>query len=93
MRKLLTWLMTSLIEGYQYLVSPVLPAQCRFYPTCSTYSLEAVQRHGPLRGSLLGLRRLLRCHPWHKGGFDPVPETWVGTTLKTPKTKRISSCR
>jgi putative membrane protein insertion efficiency factor len=62
-----------LIRGYQLLVSPLLGPRCRFYPSCSQYALEAVQRHGTLRGSLLALRRLARCHPWHPGGYDPVP--------------------
>jgi uncharacterized protein len=62
-----------LIRAYQLLVSPLLGPRCRFYPSCSQYALEAVQRHGTLRGSLLALRRLARCHPWHPGGYDPVP--------------------
>jgi uncharacterized protein len=62
-----------LIRGYQLLVSPLLGPRCRFYPSCSQYALEAVQQHGTLRGSLLALRRLARCHPWHPGGYDPVP--------------------
>ena len=64
-----------LIRGYQLTLSPLLGRQCRFLPTCSQYTLEAVQRFGALRGSWLGLRRLLRCHPFHAGGHDPVPET------------------
>jgi putative membrane protein insertion efficiency factor len=63
-----------LIRGYQYTVSPLLGTRCRFHPSCSNYTLEAVRRHGTLRGSWLGVRRLARCHPWHPGGFDPVPE-------------------
>lgn len=62
-----------LIRGYQRFVSPLLPARCRFYPSCSQYALEAVGRHGLIRGSWLAARRLLRCHPFHPGGFDPVP--------------------
>ena len=54
--------------------SPLLGPRCRFYPSCSQYALEAVRTHGSLRGSSLALRRLLRCHPWHAGGYDPVPE-------------------
>ncbi|MBT8421196.1 MAG: membrane protein insertion efficiency factor YidD [Gammaproteobacteria bacterium] len=62
-----------LIRIYQYAVSPFLPPSCRFYPTCSAYAIEAVEQHGSVRGLWLGLRRLLRCHPWHPGGYDPVP--------------------
>lgn len=63
-----------LISGYQYLVSPLFGQCCRFYPSCSSYSIKALQLHGTLRGSSLALRRILRCHPWHEGGYDPVPE-------------------
>lgn len=62
----------ALIRVYQIFVSPFLPRSCRFYPTCSEYTLTAIRLHGPLRGILLGLRRLLRCHPFHPGGYDPV---------------------
>ncbi|MGH9762699.1 MAG: membrane protein insertion efficiency factor YidD [Blastocatellia bacterium] len=62
----------TVIRGYQLLISPILPPSCRFTPTCSQYTLEAIQKHGPLRGTYLGMRRLLRCHPFHPGGYDPV---------------------
>lgn len=61
------------IRAYQRAISPVLPQACRFEPTCSHYSYEAVEKHGVLRGSWLTLRRLARCHPLHKPGYDPVP--------------------
>ena len=61
------------IRIYQYLISPLLPRRCRFLPTCSEYAVEAIGRHGVLRGSWLALRRVLKCHPFHPGGFDPVP--------------------
>jgi hypothetical protein len=67
----------SLIRIYQAALSPILPFNhCRFYPSCSEYAIEAVQKHGIGKGLLLGGKRLLRCHPFHsKGGYDPVPET------------------
>ncbi|MDG4561359.1 MAG: membrane protein insertion efficiency factor YidD [Candidatus Competibacter sp.] len=63
-----------LIRGYQLLLSPLLGNHCRFYPSCSQYACEAIERHGALRGGWLAIRRVLRCHPWHPGGVDPVPE-------------------
>jgi uncharacterized protein len=66
-------LLSLLILAYRYSVSPLLGMHCRFHPSCSTYALEALQRHGTARGGWLALRRLARCHPWHPGGHDPVP--------------------
>lgn len=63
-----------LIRGYQYLISPVLGNNCRFYPTCSCYAHTAIARFGVFRGGWLALRRIGRCHPWNPGGVDPVPE-------------------
>lgn len=63
----------ALLRAYKLVVSPVLPSACRFYPSCSVYTAEAVDTHGVARGLWLGLRRLARCHPWGAGGFDPVP--------------------
>lgn len=68
------WLIIQLIRGYRLLLSPWLGNHCRFYPSCSSYAITAVERHGALRGSVMGVARLLRCHPWHPGGVDPVPE-------------------
>jgi putative membrane protein insertion efficiency factor len=62
-----------LIEGYRVLISPLLGPACRFVPTCSEYAHQAITDHGVLKGGLLALRRILRCHPLHPGGFDPVP--------------------
>lgn len=62
----------ALLRFYQAYVSPVLPRVCRFHPSCSEYSYEALQRHGLLKGSIMTLRRLSRCHPFHPGGYDPV---------------------
>ena len=61
------------LDVYKRRISPLLPPACRFHPTCSVYAREAIARHGLARGAALSLRRLLRCHPFHKGGFDPVP--------------------
>lgn len=61
------------LRAYRLLVSPLLGANCRFYPSCSQYASEAIERHGALHGSWLAVRRVGRCHPWHPGGFDPVP--------------------
>jgi putative membrane protein insertion efficiency factor len=69
MNRLLVWL----LRGYQLLVSPMLGPSCRFYPTCSSYAIEAIQVHGAARGSWLTVRRVCRCHPWNPGGEDLVP--------------------
>ena len=61
------------VRGYQYALRPMLGANCRFYPSCSDYAREAIERHGAMRGSWLAARRVCRCHPYHPGGFDPVP--------------------
>ena len=61
-----------LIRGYKLFISPILPPSCRFTPTCSEYTLQAIQKYGALRGTYLGVRRLLRCHPFHEGGYEPV---------------------
>lgn len=62
-----------LIRAYQLTLSPLLGSRCRYYPTCSAYAREAIERYGVLRGTSLGVRRLFRCHPFHAGGVDPVP--------------------
>jgi putative membrane protein insertion efficiency factor len=63
----------ALVRAYQFAVRPLLGAHCRFYPSCSDYAREALERHGAARGAWLALRRIARCHPYHAGGYDPVP--------------------
>jgi len=67
-------LLINLIKLYKTFISPLLPPSCRFYPSCSSYGLEAIQLHGAIKGSYLTIRRLLKCHPFHEGGIDPVPK-------------------
>ena len=67
-------ILAATIRGYKRFVSPVLPASCRFYPTCSSYALTSVERFGAIRGGWLAAKRIVRCNPWNPGGFDPVPE-------------------
>jgi uncharacterized protein len=66
-------LLMALVRGYQLLISPLLPPACRFHPTCSRYAMQALREHGALRGTWLAVRRVLKCHPFHPGGYDPVP--------------------
>jgi putative membrane protein insertion efficiency factor len=68
------YLLKALVRGYQLFISPVLGSSCRYTPTCSAYMLEAIDRWGAWRGTWLGLKRIGRCHPWHEGGYDPVPD-------------------
>ncbi len=72
------WFILQLIRGYRYLLSPWLGSHCRFYPSCSCYAQTAVERYGALRGSVMALTRLSRCHPWSAGGIDEVPEKEIG---------------
>jgi len=65
--------MITLIRGYQKFISPFLPPTCRFYPTCSSYFVQALQKYGFFKGSYLGVRRIMRCHPFNPGGYDPLP--------------------
>jgi len=62
-----------LIKFYQWFISPILKKNCRFQPTCSSYMIQAIEKYGSIKGIFLGLKRLLKCHPFHKGGYDPIP--------------------
>ncbi|ABE51022.1 MULTISPECIES: membrane protein insertion efficiency factor YidD [Methylobacillus] len=70
---MLARLLVGLIKLYQWTLSPLLGQRCRFYPTCSQYAVEAIQKHGAWRGAFFTICRLSKCHPWHDGGHDPVP--------------------
>lgn len=71
---MLSKLFLTIIRFYQVVISPIKPPSCRFYPTCSQYGMEAIQRFGAIRGGWLTVKRILKCHPFHPGGFDPIPE-------------------
>ncbi len=68
------YLLIQLIRGYRLLISPLFPPTCRFQPTCSNYAITAIERFGVIKGSIMAVKRILRCHPFHPGGYDPVPE-------------------
>ncbi|MBK8971076.1 MAG: membrane protein insertion efficiency factor YidD [Hahellaceae bacterium] len=73
LEKCLMIILVGFIRGYQLTLSPFIGMHCRFHPTCSTYAIESIKRHGSLKGCYFAVRRLLRCHPWSPGGCDPVP--------------------
>ena len=75
---------TLAVRGYQLILSPFLPNCCRYAPSCSHYAIEAIERHGALRGGYLSAARLLRCHPWASWGFDPVPENFTYRPWRKP---------
>ncbi len=68
-------LLIAMVRGYQLLISPFLGQNCRYMPSCSAYTIEAMEKHGPLKGIWMGLKRVGRCHPFREGGYDPVPDT------------------
>lgn len=78
MKFLFLWL----IKAYRFFLSPLLGSNCRFYPTCSAYAQEAIEKHGAIKGGYLSFRRIVKCHPYHEGGFDPVPEIDIQTEKK-----------
>lgn len=76
-------LLLLLLRAYQLGISPFLGQNCRFYPTCSTYAVEAINEHGAVKGSFLAAKRLCKCHPWHPGGLDPVPKSAAAQSAAT----------
>ncbi|RUO28726.1 membrane protein insertion efficiency factor YidD [Aliidiomarina sanyensis] len=86
LRAILVAILTACIRFYQWFISPLLGPRCRFLPTCSEYARVALQKHGPIKGSLLAIRRISKCHPGHPGGFDPVPD--VSAEAEPKKTQR-----
>ncbi|MGS2763928.1 membrane protein insertion efficiency factor YidD [Sinomicrobium sp. M5D2P9] len=72
--KILAYPFIFLVKTYQYLISPLTPATCRYTPTCSHYTVEALQKHGLIKGGKLAIKRIFSCHPWGGSGYDPVPE-------------------
>lgn len=73
MKKILSYILLAPIYFYRAAISPLLPPSCRYTPTCSQYAIEAIRKYGPFKGFYLGLKRILRCHPWGGSGYDPVP--------------------
>lgn len=73
MKKLAIFLVLLPVRFYRLFISPLIPSSCRYTPTCSEYAVQAVQKHGPVKGSWLAIKRILRCHPWGGHGYDPVP--------------------
>lgn len=78
MRQFLIHVSVALIKVYRFFIAPLLGDRCRFYPSCSHYAEQALKEYGPLKGIFLSVRRLSKCHPWHAGGYDPVPAHKVG---------------
>jgi putative membrane protein insertion efficiency factor len=81
----------GLLRIYRYLLSPMLGPRCRFMPSCSEYAMQALHTHGAVRGGWLSARRLCKCHPWHPGGFDPVPDSASGPGSQDPASRPVQS--
>ncbi|MGL4228122.1 MAG: membrane protein insertion efficiency factor YidD [Tannerellaceae bacterium] len=73
MKKALSWLLLAPVYFYKYSISPLLPPACRYTPTCSEYTIQAIKKYGPFKGGVLAIKRILRCNPWGGSGYDPVP--------------------
>ncbi|MGI6134378.1 MULTISPECIES: membrane protein insertion efficiency factor YidD [Petrimonas] len=84
-RRVLTCLLLAPVHFYRQAISPLLPPSCRYTPTCSQYAIEALQKHGPFKGSLLSVKRILSCNPWGGSGYDPVPEPGPEKQQDKPK--------
>ena len=80
-------LLQAPIRAYRYFISPMLPAACRFHPSCSAYAEQALEDHGALRGGWLAARRICRCGPWHPGGYDPVPTRTFSEAIQAGRTE------
>ena len=87
--RLLSWVLVAPIKVYQHVLSPLLPSTCRYHPSCSAYATVALRTHGPFKGSLLAVARLLRCNPWSAGGVNPVPSRgkWRADVLPDGSTR------
>ena len=83
--------LVAIVRGYRLLLSPWIGSQCRFEPTCSAYALQALEQHGAVGGSYLAARRILRCHPWCAGGFDPVPASFRAAPASTSSSSSSTS--
>jgi putative membrane protein insertion efficiency factor len=83
--------LVAIVGGYRLLLSPWIGSQCRFEPTCSAYALQALEQHGAVGGSYLAARRILRCHPWCAGGFDPVPASFRAAPASTSSSSSSTS--
>ena len=86
-------LLQALVMVYRYGISPVLPGHCRYHPTCSAYALDAIRLHGPWRGSLMAVARVLRCAPWGGWGYDPVPPSTGCSHMAGPESRRLGAHR
>lgn len=74
MKRAISTILVLFVKGYQYAISPLFPPSCRYTPTCSKYTIDAIQMHGPFKGSILAVKRISSCHPWGGHGYDPVPD-------------------